>query len=129
MTCSGGLILLAVGLALPVRAAPAEPSSAGQRPVQMEKFVVNDKHLLCFGLGIEFWEDKNTGQVLAMYVKAVAPDSMAEHEGMVPGTRIYGIEGIGVENFLATFAAGSELNKLFVDRKSGDRVTLEVKIL
>lgn len=111
------------------RALAADPVSSTAPPVKMEKFLVNEKHLLCFGLALELWEDKNNQRVLAIYVKAVAPGSMAEQEGIVPGTRVYGIEGIPAESFQATFAAGSELNKLFVDRQSGDRVTLELKFL
>jgi hypothetical protein len=123
------LISLALLSAFAARATPAETGTDKSPPVQMQKFVVNDKHLLCFGIALELWEDKNTQNVLAMYVKAVAPGSMAEQEGIVPGTRIYTVEGISVENFEATFRAGSELNKLFVDRQTGDRVTLEVKFL
>lgn len=124
-----GLISLVLLSALAARATPTDPAADKAPPVQMQKFVVNDKHLLCFGIALELWEDKNSERVLAMYVKAVAPGSMAEQEGIVPGARIYSIEGIAVENFEATFRAGSELNKLFVDRQSGDRVTLEVKFL
>jgi hypothetical protein len=124
-----GLFSLALFPALAVRATAADPKADNHPPVKMERFVVNDKHLLCFGIALELWDDKNSERVMAMYVKAVAPGSMAEQEGIVPGTRIYTIEGIPVENFEATFRAGSELNKLFVDRQSGDHVTLEVKFL
>ena len=124
-----GLISLALFSSLAARATPADPGADNHPPVKMERFVVNDKHLLCFGIALELWEDKNTHRVLAMYVKAVAPGSMAELEGIVPGARFYTIEGIPVDNFEATFRAGSELNKLFVDRQSGDRVTLEVKFI
>jgi hypothetical protein len=120
-----GLVLLGW---LPAAAAPAASDPASEPPVTMQKYVVNDKHLLCFGLAIELWEDKNTQRVLAMYVKAVQPESMAELEGLAPGTRIFGIEGIPVEDFQATFGEGSELNKIFLNRKNGDRVTLEIKL-
>ncbi len=111
------------------RATPAEPAGGGQPPVQLEKFTVNDRHLLCFGLGLELWEDKNTHRVLAMYVKAVQPESMADQEGIIPGTRIFGINGLAVDNFQATFGEGSELNRLFINRQNGDRVTLELKLM
>jgi hypothetical protein len=108
-----GLIALALLSALAARAASADPAPDNHPPVQMQKFVVNDKHLLCFGIGIELWKDKNTDQVLAMYVKTVQENSMAELEGIVPGT----------------FGEGSELNRIFLNRKNGDRVTLEIKQL
>jgi S1-C subfamily serine protease len=115
--------LLAGGLAL--RAAAADSGSGNAPPVQMEKYTVSGKHLLCFGLGLELWEDKNTGRVLAMYVKAVQPDSHADLEGIVPGTRIWSVNATPVEKFPATFAEGSPLNRIFVDRQNGDQVTLE----
>lgn len=124
-----GLIYLALLSALTARAAPAGSGADNHPPVKMEKFVVNDRHLLCFGLGLELWEDKNTHRVLAMYVKAVQPESMADQEGITPGSRIFGINGLAVDNFSATFGEGSELNQLFINRKNGDRVTLELKLM
>jgi membrane-associated protease RseP (regulator of RpoE activity) len=100
---------------------------AEAKPVQMEKFVVQDKHLLCFGVALSLWEDKNTGRVLAMYVKAVAPDSMAGEKGLRPGTRIWSVDGVAVESFEATFSAGSELGNKFLDRKRGEVIVLEIK--
>ena len=93
---------------------------------RMERFVVNDKHLLSFGIAITLWEEKNSGRVLEMFVTGVQEGGKAEQEGVIPGTRIYGINGRDVYSFLATFSAGSELNALFVDRPKRDRVTLEV---
>lgn len=124
----GGLVSLSLLSAAAARATPAASDDDNRPPVTMQKYVVNDKHLLCFGVAIELWEDKNTQRVLAMYVKAVQPESMAELEGLAPGTRIFGIEGIPVEDFTATFGEGSELNRIFLNRKNGDRVTLEVKM-
>lgn len=124
-----GLLTLAMGTLLSTRATPAEPAGGGQPPVQLEKFTVNDRHLLCFGLGLELWEDKYTHRVLAMYVKAVQPESMAEQEGITPGARIFGLNGLAVDNFQATFGEGSELNRLFLNRKNGDHVTLELKLM
>jgi C-terminal processing protease CtpA/Prc len=98
---------------------------AESKPTQMEKFVVNEKHLLCFGLALSLWENKNSGYVLAMYVKDVAPGSMAEQKGLRPGSRIWAIDGVPVTGFAATFSVGSELGRKFVDRKRGDVIVLE----
>ncbi|MEO6875377.1 MAG: hypothetical protein ABI222_11220 [Opitutaceae bacterium] len=97
-------------------------------PLQMEKFTVNRGHLMAFGIAISMWEDKNTERVLEMSVKAVRPDSNADWQGVKPGTRIYSINGVPVESFVASFAAGTDLNKIFVDRKKGDQVTLELSM-
>ena len=114
---------------LVISAAGISPSlSAEPKPVQMEKFVVNDKHLLCFGVALTLWEDKNTGRVREMYIKAVAPDSMAEEKGLRPGTRVWSIDAVGVDNFDATFSAGSALGDKFLNRQRGDVIVLEVKV-
>jgi hypothetical protein len=100
--------------------------SVAEEPAQLERFVVNDKHLLSFGIALNLWEDKASGRVLEMHVTGVQDGGMAEQEGVVAGTRVYGINGRDICSFLATFASGSELNDLFVNRPRGDRVTLEV---
>ena len=93
---------------------------------QMERFVVNDKHLLSFGIALDVWEEKSSGRVLEMHVTGVQAGGMAEQEGVIPGTRVYGINGRDIYSFMATFGSGSELNGLFVNRGRGDQVTLEV---
>ena len=66
---------------------------------------------------------------MAMYVKDVQPDSMAQQKGLLPGTRIWEIDKIPVENFEATFAPDSELGKKFLNRQKNDKILLEVTIL
>ncbi len=96
--------------------------------MQLEKFVVNDKHLLCFGVALTLWENQNTHRVMAMYVKQVQPDSMAEEKGLRPGTRIWTIDGMPVEDFPASFAPESELGIKFLNRKRGETIVLEIKV-
>ena len=109
-------------LALPL----GSPAETDGKPQVMQKFTVNEKHLLCFGVAITLWEDKNSGLVLEMYVRDVAPGSMAESKGLRPGTRIWAIDGISAESFEATFAAGSGLAEKFLNRKPGDQIVLEL---
>lgn len=101
-------------------------AGAKEPATRMEKYVVSAKHLLSFGIAITLWEDKNSGLVLEMYVTGVQEGGFAEQEGIISGTRIYGINGATVYSFPATFSSGSELSQLFVDRAKGDKVTLEV---
>ena len=101
---------------------------AEDKPVQLERFVVSEKHQLSFGMAITLWEDKNTGRVLAMYVKQVQPDSMTEQLGIRPGTRIWTIDGVPVENFDATFDVASELGQKFVNRQRGASIVREFKV-
>ena len=120
------LRFLLVALASTVGLSPllAEPGTEGK--TRMDRFVVSEKHLLSFGIAITLWEDKFSGRVLEMHVPQVQEGGNAEQEGVIAGTRIYGINGRDVNNFLATFSAGSELNQLFIDRAKGDQITLEV---
>ncbi len=97
-------------------------------PVQMERFVVHENPMLCFGIAVTLWEDKNTRRVLEMYVKAVQPDSMAEDKGLRPGTRIWSIDGLPVDGFEATFAPDSDLGRKFLNRLRGEVIVLEVKV-
>ena len=104
---------------------------ASDQPLTMRRFDVNSDavYQLCFGVGITLWEDKNTGKVMEMYVKDVRPGSSAEREGLRSGTKIYGIDGMSISSFDATFKKGSELNKIFENRKRNDTVTLEVGLI
>jgi C-terminal processing protease CtpA/Prc len=115
--------------AMHLAASPVGSNASPPPPVKMDKFIVGEKHLQSFGIAIELWEDKSTQRVMEMYIKEVQQGSMAEDKGLTKATRIFEINGIPVDSFDATFAAGSDLNKIFIDRKNGDRVTLEVKIL
>ena len=79
-----------------------------EEPAQMERFVVNDKHLLSFGVAISLWEEKSSGRVLEMHVTGVQAGGMAEQEGVIPGTRVYGINGRDIYSFMATFGSGGK---------------------
>lgn len=103
--------------------------AAESKPYQMEKFVVNDKHLLCFGVALTLWKDKNTGLVMAVYVSDVHPDSMAYEKGLRPGTRIWEIDKLPVESLEASFAPESELGKKFLNRQRNDKILLEVTLV
>ncbi len=126
--CASAIVLVMTLLASTVQAAADASAENRQPPVKMDKFVTRAKPMQCFGIAIELWENKATQLVFEMYVRDVQSGSMAEDAGIVPGTRIYGINGIAVENLTATFLRGSELNRIFFDRPEGDRVTLEVKL-
>lgn len=121
--------VLSLIMVLVFTACVSSARAAEDKPVQMEKFIVNDKHMLCFGVALTLWKDKNTGRVLAMYVKDVHPDSMAQKKGIRPGTRIWEIDNVPVENFEATFDPESDLGKKFLNRQKNDTILLDVTVI
>lgn len=107
----------------------APAATAEDKIVQMEKVVVNGEVQLCFGIGITLWVNKDTHRVMEMYIKGVQQGSMADEQGLRPGTRIWSVDAVPADSFEATFVPDSELGKKFLNRKSGDTIVLEVKLL
>ncbi len=68
-------------------------------------------------------------RVAEMTVLAVIPNSDADKQGLGPLTQILSIDGKDVSDFTASFDKGSDLNAKLIDRKKGDKITLEVLIL
>lgn len=81
---------------------------------------------LAFGISLDVFGDTNTKKLVAIYITDVRKESDAERNGLLPFSRVVRINGKRVEEFEPSFAKGSELNQLFVKRKKGEFVTLEV---
>jgi len=88
--------------------------------------VLGEPPKLSFGIGLNIWKDGATNRVSAIYLGKVKPGSDAELAGLGPRTRIDRIDGKPVEEFAASLLKGSELNRIFINRKLGDKVQLEV---
>lgn len=102
-------------------ATPAAPA------IKLDPFTVRDEPpKLNFDIALQVWSNRDTGKVTAIYITKVKALSHAEQLGLRPRTRIDRIDGIPVEELVASFNDGTVLNKTFVNRKFGDRVTLEV---
>jgi len=110
-----------------------DASANTERPLPIEAPVimlqpytfVENPPPLCFGVSLSLWKDGNTGLVTAMYIDKVKPDSSAEEHGLGPRTRIYRINDQSVEEMVASFNGDTELNKIFIDRQIGSRITIE----
>lgn len=106
----------------------SDPTAALAGPViKLDPYtVLEEPPKLCFDIALEVWGDLNTGKVTSIYITKVKPLSHAEELGLVPRTRIDRIDGIPVENLVPSFRNGTVLNRTFINRKFGARVTLEV---
>lgn len=114
----------------PPDSAPSAKSAQAteQQPVvKMQPFQVTEKQpKLSFGMALSVWTNSVTKQITAIYVTRVKPGSDAGKVGIGPYTRIERIDGKAVEDMKPAFGYGTELNKAFVNRKTGDKLTLTV---
>ena len=108
--------------------APAKPAEKDSVPVKMDAFKVEGNYIpkLSFGLSLDMWKDNSTQRVTSIVIRIVRAGSEAEQKGLEPWMRILRIDGKPVEEFDASFFKGTDLNSIFVDRRNGAKVALEV---
>ncbi len=119
--------ILALAMAPLLAAAhPPAPVANPEAPVAMRAYVVEAKPLTSFGISLRMVAARPTKQVLRMFVREVVPDSEADYNRLGPGTEILSINGKAVDSFVVAFDPESDLGRLFVNRRRGDRIEMEV---
>jgi len=121
-------------LALVLTSARAETAAAATTPPAEKKpptvilppFEVNDVPQLSFGFSIRVMRNQATMHALGMYVERVGTGTDAERKGLKASSEILSINGKLVSEYEATFNPGSELARIFIGRKEGASVTLQV---
>ena len=102
----------------------AKPAEAIVKLEPME--VLGEPPKLSFGISLQIWQDGLTGNVSTIYITGVKPGSEAAKQGLAPFTQIDRIDGRPVQSYLASLKSSSELGKIFINRKLGAKVALEV---
>lgn len=105
----------------------AAPKTTGPL-IMLEPYTVNEKPPpLCFGVSLSVWENVNTGKIMALYITKVKEGSDALEAGLGARTRIHKINGVPVEELTASFENDGDLNRIFINRKLSDRITIEAQ--
>ncbi len=97
---------------------------------ELETFVVRDLPAIetSFGLALGVTADPDTRQILQLAVKRVARDSEAEARGLRPGAVILAADGRSVQTLVARFTRDSEFHRLFMGRRHGETIELQVLV-
>ena len=120
------VLLLSWATAGAFGAAPTSLDIPSDRVVQMLPFNVKERPATSFGLSLRIFGDPQTRLVKKILILTVAEDSEAEYKGLERGTEILSVDGKSVNSFPFGLNQGTELNRLFVNRKYGETITLVV---
>lgn len=119
------LLLFACLLAPFALAAETLPVPTG--PVtKLDPFKVRDDPINSFGFDLRIYHDKATRKVTHIFFGEIKPGSSAAQLDIEPGDQIVAINGKPVTEFPAGIGADTELGKLFLARRPGETLDLEI---
>lgn len=110
----------AFGLLLPV--VPAPPGAVAMKPVR-----IRNAPLTNFPISIQIHWAAGGDRVAAIIITRVLADSEAERDGLQAGDAIVAVDGRRTEDFTGGVGRDDPLGRIFVDRRPGDHVTLEIR--
>jgi S1-C subfamily serine protease len=119
-------VLLAGMAAVVLSARIPRPEVVSDDAVHLPPFVVKARPLTSFGLALLIVVNARSKQVDRMFIKEVRADSEADANGLMAGTEIFSVDGRSVRSFVVRFDPESDLYRLFVNRRRGDRIRLVV---
>ena len=122
------MILRSLIYALGFSAALLVAAGKDEPAVLLDPMVVSTESLLSFGFGLRVVRSHPDNRVLGMYVERVGEGTDAFRKGLITGAQVLRIDGRPVSDYEGTFRSGSELNRIFIGRSSGDRISLEVML-
>lgn len=96
--------------------------------IVLEPYTVNEKPPpLCFGVSLSVWQNVKNGKIIALYITKVKKGSDALKAGLGARTRIHKIDRVPVEELTASFEHGGDLNRIFINRKLSEKITIEAQ--
>ena len=108
------------GLLLPQ--APPPPDTVALQPVR-----IRNTPLTTFPISLRVASSAIDARVATITITAVPRDSEAEDKGIRVGDAIVAIDGRPVAEFPAGVAKDDPLGRIFMNRRPGDKVTLELR--
>jgi hypothetical protein len=116
--------------------APAHPGSpfkilhkAALVPVDvvgMPAFKVKEDAVTGFPISLGFSRDPKTGRITKIVVTEVPSSSSTERAGVLVGDEVLSVDGRKSQDFPVGVTKNSELGKIFLNRRAGDKVKLEI---
>ncbi len=126
IVCASLVLGTCVGMVARADGPGGTEPAAGSAVVKMEPVTVTADSLLSFGFSVRVIRTESPRQLVAMFVERVQRDSDADRKGLEAGMQIVAIDSRAASSFDPTFASGSDLARIFVGRRDGDSVVLDV---
>ncbi|HEX2854007.1 MAG TPA: PDZ domain-containing protein [Opitutaceae bacterium] len=101
-----------------------DPLASGS--VAMSPYVVKDIPVSDFPIGFDIMRNSGGDRVTGIVVNLVPPGSTTDRAGVKVGDAIVAINGRKAVEFAAGVGKDSELGRIFLNRKPGDQVDLEI---
>lgn len=94
--------------------------------VILEPMKITGTPIISYAIDIWIYQDPATKKVDRIFISKVWPNTDAAAAGLQVGDEILRIDGVPVKDFPAAVSVDSRLGKLFLNRRPGDPLKLEV---
>jgi hypothetical protein len=94
--------------------------------VELEPYRVSSAPFTAFPISLQITRHPISNQVMKVVVTEVPAGSTTEQVGVKVGDEIMAIDGRAARDFRGGVTKGSELGKIFLNRRYGDRVNLDL---
>jgi len=119
--------LLALLCVVPAFAKAASPPEKPQdKIVVLEPMKITGSPIISFPIDLRLYSDPDTQKVDRIFITKVWPGTDAEAEGLKVGDEIVKVDGKSVKDFEARVSVDSPLGQVFLNRKPGDTLKLEI---
>lgn len=125
MKLSPHAAILLLAATLTASPPPAEQPAPDQI-TQLAPFRVHDDAINAFGFDLAIYWDKSTRKVTRVFIGTIQEGSSATALDVRPGDEIRKIDGRPVTEFDAGIGAGTEIGRLFLNRRPGAKLDLEI---